>query len=164
MEIIFNCPHCDQELSVDAEGAGSQIPCPTCNEVITIPGEGRPAPAGGPAPAALPSPIAASAAAKIQRHLKVPMHAAPPESLIKKPAVPLEAVAKGADKQICVKTMRHDKCVESGKDKFDDMVTQALREIGEANLVAIHPISYEHSDVQTQKIMSDYGLLIIYRG
>ena len=37
MEIIFNCPNCDQELAVDSQGAGSQIPCPTCGETITIP-------------------------------------------------------------------------------------------------------------------------------
>ena len=37
MEIIFNCPHCEQELSVDADGAGEQIKCPTCGETIMIP-------------------------------------------------------------------------------------------------------------------------------
>ena len=37
MEIIFNCPNCGQELSVDAEGAGTELPCPTCSETITVP-------------------------------------------------------------------------------------------------------------------------------
>lgn len=169
MEIIFNCPHCEQELSVDAEGAGSEIPCPTCGETITIPEKStKEAPAtpadGEDAPRLAPSAIASSAAAKVSMHLKVPVHAKPAESLIKKPAVPLDAVAKGADKQLRIKTMRHDKCIESGHDKFDEMVSKILGQIGEQNIIGIHPINYEHFDVQLQKILTDYGLVIIYRG
>jgi len=157
-------------LSVDSTGAGAEIECPTCNETITIPQEStKAAPTFAPAegeegPKLAPSAIASSAAAKVQLHLKVPVHSAPAESLIKKPAVPLEAVAKGAGKQIRVRTMRHDKCIESGHDKFDEMVTKVLDEIGEANLIHVHPINFEHFDVQTQKVMTDYGLVIVYRG
>jgi hypothetical protein len=166
MEIIFNCPHCNQELSVDSDGAGSQIPCPTCHENITIPDKPATAGAAEDAPAAslAPSAIASSAAAKIEMHLKVPVRTSPGESLIKKAAVPLEAVAKGADKQIRVRTMRHDKCIDAGHDKFDEMVSKVLADIGEQNIIGIHTISYEHFDVQTQKVMTDYGLVIIYRG
>src|SRR5882757_9801688 len=172
MEIIFNCPHCEQELSVDADGAGSEIPCPTCGEVIVIPEKSeKAAPISAPiapgetaSPSLSPSAIASSAAAKVVMHLKVPVHAKPGESLLKKAAVPLDAVAKGADKQIRVKTMRHDKCVESGHDKFDEMVTKVLANIGEQNIIGVHPINYEHFDVQTQKVMNDYGVVIIYRG
>ncbi len=78
--------------------------------------------------------------------------------------MPLEAVARGADKQIRVRTMRHDKCIEAGHDKFDEVVTKFLTEIGEPNIIGIHPINYEHFDVQTQKVMTDYGLVIVYRG
>jgi DNA-directed RNA polymerase subunit RPC12/RpoP len=169
MEIIFNCPHCEQELSVDSDGAGSEIPCPTCGIPIVIPAKSpkpaaaAPADAAEDAPRLAPSAIASSAAAKVEMHLKVPVHATT-ESLIKKPAVPLDAVAKGADKQIRVKTMRHDKCIESGHDKFDEMVTKALRDIGEPNIIGVHPINYEHFDVQTQKVMNDYGIVIIYKG
>jgi len=167
MEIIFNCPHCEQELSVDSDGAGSEIPCPTCGEVIVIPEKSTKPVAAGEVPHAprlAPSAINSSAAAKIEMHLKVPVHSKPGESLIKKPAVPLDAVAKGADKQIRIKTMRHDKCIESGHDKFDEMVSKILGQIGEPNIVSIHPIYFEHFDVQTQKVMTDYGLIIIYRG
>ena len=170
MEIIFNCPNCGQELAVDSEGAGSQIPCPTCSETITIP-QGPPKPAGAAhpptdvhAPSLAPSAIASSAAAKVEMHLKVPVRSTPAPSLIKKAAVPLEAVAKGADKQICVRTMRHDKCVDSGHDRFDEMTSKFLQEVGEQNIISIHPINFEHFDVQTQKVMTDYGLVIIYRG
>lgn len=169
MEIIFDCPHCGQELSVDSTGAGAEIQCPTCNETITIPeGSTKSAPSAGPVEEVVaqlaPSAIASSAAAKVQLHLKVPMHSTPAESLIKKASVPLEAVAKGLDKQIRVRTMRHDKCVEAGHDKFDEMVTKVLQEIGEPNLIGVHVINFEHFDVQTQKVMNDYGLVIIFRG
>jgi DNA-directed RNA polymerase subunit RPC12/RpoP len=168
MDIIFNCPHCEQQLEVDSAGAGTQIECPSCHETITIPEKSTTAaPASAEeahVPTLAPSAIASSAAAKIEMHLKVPVRATPGESLIKKSAVPLEAVAKGADKQIRVRTMRHDKCVESGHDKFDEMVTKVLADIGEHNIIGIHNINYEHFDVQTQKVMTDYGLVIIYRG
>lgn len=169
MEIIFNCPHCEQELSVDADGAGEQIKCPTCGESITIPAkstsvapvDSRPigTPGTGPVNA-----IASSAAAKVELRLKVPVHSTPSASLIEKPKQPLDAIAKGADKKIRIHTLRRAQCVESGHDKFDEKVTAYLNEVGEANLIGIHPISYEIFDVGTQKVMVDYGVIIIYRG
>jgi DNA-directed RNA polymerase subunit RPC12/RpoP len=168
MEIIFNCPNCGQELSVDEAGAGSEIPCPTCSETITIPEKSAKAAPASPdephAPRLAPSAMASSAGAKVEFHLKVPVRTTPGESLIKKAAVPLDAVAKGMDKQIRVRTMRHDKCVESGHDKFDEMVSKVLADIGEHNIISTTTINYEHFDVQTQKVMTDYGLVIIYRG
>ncbi len=168
MEIIFNCPHCSQELAVDSEGAGSEIPCPTCGETITI--HEKPAtPPHTPAeevhaPRLAPSAMASSAGAKVEFHLKVPVRDKPSEILIKKAAVPLDAVARGADKQIRVRVMRHDKCIDAGHDKFDEIVSKVLADIGEPNLVSLHTINYQHFDVQTQKVMTDYGLVIIYRG
>jgi len=171
MEIIFDCPHCGQELSVDSSGAGAEIKCPTCAETITIPEESTKEASAAPpveqqehSSFAAPSAIQSSAAAKIQLHLKVPANKASGESLIKKAAVPLEAVAKGADKRIRARTIRRDKCFENGHDKFDEVVTKFLQEIGEANLVGIHTISFEHFDVQVQKVMTDYGIIIVYRG
>ncbi|GEM_PF-2951933 len=35
--IIFDCPHCGKGLDVDAEGAGLEVPCPSCGNTITIP-------------------------------------------------------------------------------------------------------------------------------
>ena len=169
MEIIFNCPKCNQELSVDGSGAGSELPCPTCGETITIPTEpAKSAPVNAPdephAPRLAPSAIASSAAAKVEFHLKVPVRDKPSESLIKKSAVPLDAIAKGADKQIRVRTIRHDKCIDAGHDKFDEIVSKVLADIGEHNVISIHNINFEHFDVQTQKVMTDYGLVIVFRG
>ncbi len=168
MEIIFNCPHCEQELSVDAEGAGEEIKCPTCGETITIPNKSaKAAPETPPhaAPGSGPvNPIASSAAAKVELRLKVPVHQTPSASLIEKPKVPLDAIAKGVDKKIRVHTMRRAQCIESGHDKFDEKVTAFLNEVGEPYIVGIHPISYEIFDVGTQKVMVDYGVIIVYRG
>ena len=108
--------------------------------------------------------MASSAAAKVEFHLKVPVRSTPGESLIKKSAVPLAAVARGADKKIRTRTIKHASCIESGHDKFDEKVTEFLNEIGEANMVGVHMISYTYFDVGTQKILNDYGLVILYRG
>jgi DNA-directed RNA polymerase subunit RPC12/RpoP len=173
MDIVFDCPNCEQELAVDSAGAGSEIECPSCGETITIPEKSTkvatvetPAPVSGeaPAPGLAPSAINSSAAAKVQMHLKVPVSDRPGASLIRRAAVPLAVTAKGGDKQIRVRTIRHDKCIESGHDKFDEVVTEFLDEVGEANIVGIHAISFSHVDVGSQKLLTDYGLLVIYRG
>jgi len=167
MDIVFNCPNCEQELAVDQAGAGTQIDCPSCGESITIPA----AAAGGkmttgslpvgPPPA--PSAINTSAAAKVELHLRVPVHDKPAASLIDKPKPPLGAVPKGAGKRLRIRTIRRAACIENGHDHFDERVSDFLQEIGEANIVSTHVVAYEQFDVGIQKIMTDYGLLV-YRG
>src|SRR4051812_5646550 len=97
MDVIFNCSHCDQELSVEAAGAGTEIDCPACGEKILIP---QPRPETHPAP-----PVAGSAAAKEEKHFAVPVHAKPTESLISKPLPTLEVAAKEGIK-LRVKSIR----------------------------------------------------------
>ena len=170
MDIVFNCPKCSVELEVDASGSGEEINCPKCNSKIRIPESNAPGVAaaegdgasrwGGPAV----NPITSSAAAKIEKHLKVPVHDKPTAVLIAKPPVPLEVAAKTSDRQMRVKTIRHLDCVEVGRDRFDEIVSDALAKIGEQNLVSIEPISYSHVDIATQKLLDDYGVLILYKG
>jgi len=170
MDIVFNCPNCEQELAVDQSGAGSQIECPSCGETITIPasagkvttGSLPVAPPAGP-PAA-PSSINTSAAAKVELHLKVPVHDKPAESLIGKAKPPLEVVQKGAGRRLRIRTIRRAACIENGHDLFDEKVSAFLQEVGETNIVSNHVIVYEQFDVGIQKIMTDYGILVIYRG
>ncbi len=171
MDINFNCPNCDQDLAVDPSGAGTEIACPACGETITIPSVGKAtsgslpvAPPGFGLPPSAPSAITSSAAAKVEMHLKVPVRDKPPESLIGKPKPPLEVVQKGAGKRLRIRTIRRASCIESGHDKFDEKVSDFLHEIGEGNIVSIHTISYEFFDVGVQKLMTDYGLLVVYRG
>ena len=166
MDIIFNCPKCEQELAVDSSGAGSEINCPSCSEKIVIPQSAK-APAAVPRPPAGGPPgsaIASSAAAKVEMHLKVPVHDKPAASLITKPATPLEVTAKGGDKMMRVKTIRHTDCIEVGHDKFDEMVAAFLQKIGEPNIVSLTPLTYTHLDIGSQKLMTDYAVMILYRG
>jgi len=164
MDIVFNCPNCDQELAVDSAGAGTSIECPSCRETITIPGTPAPVAPDAPALSLAASPISTSAAAKIERHLKVPVRDTPGERLIVKAKPPLEAVVRGAGKQVRTHTIKHGACIEAGHDKFDEVATKFLNEVGETNIIGIHTISYSFLDIGTQKLLNDYGLLVVYRG
>ena len=179
MDIIFNCPNCEQELEVDASGAGSQIECPSCEETITIPEPGTkgtrtngadsprglPTFAGTPAEGMNPAnPISTSAAAKVEMHLKVPVRKTT-DSLIAKPKVAtLEGAAKNVDKVMRVKTIRHTDCIEVGHDKFDEFVTNFLQKVGETNVVSITPLTYTHVDIGSQKILTDYAVMVVFKG
>jgi len=165
MDIIFDCPNCQQELVVDNAGAGTEIECPACGETITIPKESTKPMSEVATPTGQPiNPIAASAAAKIEKHLKVPVRDRPAEPLIKKAAAPLDVVAKGTDKKIRIHTIRHATCFESGHDRFDQRVTEFLDEVGEANLISTHMFNYTYVDIASQKSLTDFGIVIMYRG
>lgn len=170
MDVIFNCPKCDQELAVDSTGAGTEIECPSCGEPIVIPEPetvghgGIPTEAPGSRLGGNPAnPISSSAAARVELHLRVPTHKSA-ESLIAKPLTPLEVAAKDTEKKIRVRTIRHTDCVEVGHDKFDEVVSNFLGKIGEANVISITTITYTTLDIGTQKTMTEFGVLIVYRG
>ncbi len=156
MDVIFKCPHCEQELSVDASGAGAEIQCPSCAQNLVVP---QPEPA---APHVV-NPIASSAAAKEEKHFKVPVHDAPTEALISKPLAPLEVAAKEGIK-MRIKSIRHSDCVEVGKDRFDEVVTEFLTKIGEHNIINVSTFAYTHMDLATRAWVTDYGVLVVYRG
>lgn len=172
MDLIFNCPKCDQELAVDAAGAGSEIECPACNETITIPAAGAPGTRTGPPTDSLPTgggvhpvnAIASSAAAKVEMHLKVPVRTTPTESLIEKSLKPLEVAARESDRKLKVKTIRRVDCVEVGHDHFDEAVTSFIQRIGEAQIVEFIPVNYSYLDIGTQKLLADFGVMIVYKG
>lgn len=170
MDIIFDCPKCGQELAVDSSGAGTELNCPSCGEKIVVPA----APAGSAATLASPPPssapgglqsaMASSAAAKVEMHLKVPVHKGPTEVLIEKPKTTLEVAAKETDRKIRIKTIRHTDCIEVGHDKFDEVVTNFLQKVGEANVVSINSLTYTHIDIGSQKLLTDYAVMVVFRG
>jgi DNA-directed RNA polymerase subunit RPC12/RpoP len=173
MDVVFNCPKCNQELEVDSGGIGAEIECPSCSSKIIIPESAAAvspaAPAGPDAPAtarwgnAAVNAIASSAAAKVEMHLKVPVHNKPQAKLVDKAPVPLEVAAKISDRTLHVKTIRHVDCVEVGHDLFDKTVTEFLAKLGETNLISITTINYSHIDIGSQKLLADYGVLILYK-
>jgi hypothetical protein len=169
MDVIFNCPKCEQELAVDSSGSGSEIPCPSCGEAIVIPEPNIIPRAGVPVEGPVrvePHPvnaIATSAAAKVEMHLRVPSNKAP-ESLIAKPLPPIEVAAKDTDKKLKVKTIRHTDCIEVGHDRFDEFVSNFLTKVGHENITTITPINYTYLDIGTQKLMTEYGVLVVYKG
>lgn len=159
MDLIFKCQHCEQELSVDSTGAGSEIECPSCGQKIIIP---QPEQADATQPH-LVNPISASAAAKEDRHFSVPQRDKKAETLIEKPLAPLEVAAKEGI-HLRIKTFKRSDCVEVGKDHFDEVVTKFLEKIGESSVVSISPIAYSHQDLASRDWITDFGVMIVYKG
>jgi L-lactate utilization protein LutC len=110
------------------------------------------------------NPIASSAAAKEHRHYAVPVHDAPSEVLIEKALPPLEIAAKTTEKKIRIRTIRHTDCIEVGHDRFDEKVSEILARIGEENVVSINTLNYTHMDIATRQLMTDFGVMIVYKG
>ena len=161
MDITFKCPHCDQELEVDSAGAGSSIECPSCARTITVPVAEQTN--GEPVAVAAP-PVAAAAAPKVEKHYSVPTHHSATEALIQKASRPLEIAAKDCDKKVRVKTFKHTDCQEVGKDRFDEVISTFLEKVGWDNVISVTPISYSYVQLDTRANVSDYGVLIVYRG
>jgi len=160
MDINFKCPNCDQELEVDATGAGTNIECPSCSNSITVPNLDPslavPIAAAAPAPPEAP---------KEEKHFSVPVHEhAPAQELIKKTSHPLDIVAKDGDKTMRIKTFKRTDCVEVGKDRFDETVSAFLEKVGQINIVSINTIAYSYVELGSHQILSDYGVMIIFKG
>lgn len=157
MDIVFKCPHCATDLEVEAEAVGQQIDCPTCGKPLTIPSESASPP---PRPAGSPP----EGEARVEKKIAVPFSSKPSEPLIHKAAKSLDVAAREGKAGLRVRTIRHSDCKEVGKDLFDSKVSEELNEIGDANIVSITPINYSYVDMGTQKLLTDFGVMIVYRG
>jgi len=60
-------------------------------------------------------------------------------------------------------SFKHTQFIEMGKDLFDFRVTEFLQKIGEENIIAVHPMSYQHIDMLTRETIIDYGVIVLYR-
>ena len=96
--------------------------------------------------------------------MAVPASQKPIGSLIQKPNKSLELAAKESKPGMRVKTLRHSDCKDGGKDRFDEVVSEFLNKIGEENIVSITPINYSYVEMGTQKLITDFGVAIVYRG
>jgi DNA-directed RNA polymerase subunit RPC12/RpoP len=157
MDLIFKCTNCDQELAVDPSGAGTQIECPSCGQTITIP-------EAEPQNIRTLNPISSSAAAKEVKQFAVPVRSTPSEVLIKKQVRPLDVASKDGEKKLRIRTIKRTECLEVGHDKFDEVVSEMLTKIGHENVVSVTPINYSHFDLNTRQNMTDYGVIIVYKG
>lgn len=155
MDMVFACPNCKQQLEAEASMAGNEIACPSCSNSIVIP--------EADVMNVRADPIAASAAAKEEYHFTVPEHEGSTEVLLKSPTPPVE-VAKDGEKRLRMKCIRRTDCVEVGKDHFEEFVGEFLQNVGEANIVSITPLTYTHADLGTGHLLTDYGVMIIYKG
>ena len=159
MEIIFTCPNCKQQLEAPTSLSGSAINCPSCNQELVIP-------EADPVNVRVGAPNEGNAAAKEEKHFVVPVTESPTQSLIHKPLPPLDiAAAKGdGTKQLKVRCIRHSDCVEVGKDRFEEMVSDFLNKAGEENVTNVSVFNYQHLDLATRQMVTDYGIMIVYRG
>ncbi len=157
MDITFKCPNCEQELEVDASGAGSDIECPNCSKTITVPVPELSAEA--PAAAAPAAPL------KVEKHFAVPVHAHATAALIQKPnARPLDVIAKEGDKTLRIKTFKRTECQEVGKDHFDEIVSAFLEKVGQTNIVSVSSINYSYVELSSRQTLTDYGVMIVFKG
>ncbi len=142
---------------MDDSGAGSEIDCPECGFAITIP---EPTHQNIRA-----TPTSSTAAAKQERHFSLPQTTKPTQIKIEKPRASLEFAAKDVEKKLRVKCIKHHECIEVGHDRFDEIVTEFLGKVGEANIVSIATINYSHGDIgSTSRVVTDFGVLIVYKG
>lgn len=160
MDVSFTCPSCKQQLEAPTSLSGSAINCPSCNHQLVIP-EADPAnvrTAGGPT-------VDGNAARLEEHHFVVPVSDRPTESLIHKALPPLEVSARtDSERKMRVKCIRHSDCVEVGKDHFDEVVSDFLQKVGESNVVNVNVFNYEHLDLGTRQMVTDYGIMVVYRG
>lgn len=155
MDITFHCIGCRQILEADASLAGNEIECPTCGRTLEIPEPDM-------TNVKVVNPIASSAAAREEKHFKVPTHEGPSEILIKTPTK-VDIVPKDGRQHLRTKTIRRIDCVEVGHDRFDEIVTRFLDGVGQENLVSVNTVSYTYVDIGSQKLLTDFGVLIVYK-
>lgn len=159
MDFTFKCKHCQQELEVDIAAAGSQVECPACNRKIDIP-----VPEPSQIHVAPHGAAAANDPNREEKHFVVPIHEGPAEALIKKAATTVEVAARDLDKKIRIKTIRRVDTLSVNKDNFDEVVTDFLQKVGKDYIISIAPLTYTYRDLATGTWITDYGVMIVFRG
>ncbi len=121
-----------------------------------------PAPAAeGAAPASEAVTMAPPEPKHEHKSYTVPQHEGPAEKLVKKKAA---AEADGPkEKRLRIRAIKRHMCEEVGHDRFEEVVGDFLKKVGEENIVSITPTSYGMVNTIGQSL-NDYGVLIVYRG
>ena len=155
MDIAFSCANCHQQLEVDVSAAGSKIQCPSCGHSLVVP---------EPDITMLHhlNPMASSAGAKEEKHFSVPVRDSPSEVLIKQIAKVEEVSETG--KKLKIRAIKRVDCVEVGKDRFEEVVSNFLNRVGQENVISINTMNYTHIDMGTRQLLNDFGVLVVYKG
>ena len=142
---------------MDESGAGTQIQCPTCSTLLQVPRPAAQPPQPPPPPPLPPS-------SHEEKHFSVPVHEGPTEMLVTKKEDALLVPADSGEKHVKVKCIKRTDCVEVGKDHFDHVVSEFLGKVGQENIISINTITYTHVDMGSRQILTDYGVMIVYKG
>lgn len=59
---------------------------------------------------------------------------------------------------LMIRTFRRLECIVQGKNKFDDVVSKFLGEVGRENVISVTPISY----TDKSENVTDYGVIVYY--
>ncbi|MCC6235757.1 MAG: hypothetical protein IT580_24180 [Verrucomicrobiales bacterium] len=159
MDFTFKCNHCHQELEVDIAAAGTSVECPACNRKINIP-----VPEASQIHVAPHGANAANDPNREEKHFVVPIHEGPAEALIKKAAPTLEVAAKDPDKKIRVWTLRRVDTMSVNKDNFDEVASAFLQKVGQEYVISVSPLTYTYRDLATGTWITDYGIMVVFRG
>ena len=62
-----------------------------------------------------------------------------------------------------IRSFKRTEFIEIGRDRFDQAVSEALTAIGAENIINVLPLNYQHIDIATEKIVTDYGVIVVYR-
>lgn len=165
MNVVINCPHCNQEMIIDEAGVGETVDCPACSKEFVIP-EGRPEEevrkereAAAPAPEAKKEEPKKEAPKKEE---KKPMPSKEELAALLPGAQRGKSGAEAADAPgIKVKSIQHHLCIDMGKDTFDAQVAKVLGSIPREDIISVNPLSYSYKD-SGGDIIADFGVMVIY--
>ena len=62
-----------------------------------------------------------------------------------------------------IRSFKRTEFIEMGRDRFDEAVSDALTAIGAENIINVIPLNYEHIDIASEKIITDYGVIVVYK-
>ena len=166
MDMSFSCPKCGLHITADESVVGELIDCPDCGHGIRVPppkkSKTNPAAKSTRSVAGVTGKSTKSASQALgHKPLTVPHHHGPQESLLKHSHGP--AAAKDEGPKIRVRCIKRSACEEVGHDHFDEVVTDFLNKVGQANIIHLSAISYGVMD-PTGHMLPDYGIMIIYKG
>jgi hypothetical protein len=101
---------------------------------------------------------------RTEKHFSVPLHEGPAEALIQKSSPTLEVASREPDKKIRIKTFRRVDTMTVNKDHFDEVVSEFLQKVGQDYLISVTPLTYTYKDLATEHYVTDYGVMVVFRG